>query len=473
MRSPDKTVRAFLSLLLPTLLHSAGVVRWPAMAIEDTRQKRVEEARLQEVAGRGSKTVRRRVPPFFYYALLLLVIVFFALIRFRLRDMPLERDEGEYAYAGQLILQGINPYHFVYTMKLPGTSGAYAAILAVFGQTPADIHTGLIFVNSGTALLVFLLGRRLFGPLAGVVAGGTYALLSTSPVVLGFAGHATHFVTLFAVAGVLLLLKALESNRTWLFFGSGLLLGLAFLMKQPGLSFLLFAGVYLVQCKAKPPLAWKGLAAGLGALILGSALPFSVTCLLMLRSGLFQKFWFWTFLYAREYGSDRTLAEALAHLLAPTFAEAIARVSVIVLFTALAVGTFLWSARARSQGFFTISFCAFSVLAVCPGFYFRSHYFILLFPAVSILLGMIVSGATEKLLTWRGSLAPAGVPLLLFLIAFSAAIFLQRKFLFHMTPLEACNSLYIEPSLIAQALDRIELRCPGRGRRTKQHTHQR
>ena len=26
--------------------------------------------------------------------------------------MPLERDEGEYAYAGQLILQGIPPYNF-------------------------------------------------------------------------------------------------------------------------------------------------------------------------------------------------------------------------------------------------------------------------------------------------------------------------------------------------------------------------
>ena len=41
-----------------------------------------------------------------------LVVIVFALviaIRIRLLRIPLERDEGEYAYAGQLMLQGILP----------------------------------------------------------------------------------------------------------------------------------------------------------------------------------------------------------------------------------------------------------------------------------------------------------------------------------------------------------------------------
>ncbi len=41
-----------------------------------------------------------------------LVVIVFALviaIRIRLLRIPLERDEGEYAYAGQLMLQGIPP----------------------------------------------------------------------------------------------------------------------------------------------------------------------------------------------------------------------------------------------------------------------------------------------------------------------------------------------------------------------------
>jgi len=36
-----------------------------------------------------------------------LTVLFVLAVRMRLRDMPLERDEGEYAYAGQLILQGV------------------------------------------------------------------------------------------------------------------------------------------------------------------------------------------------------------------------------------------------------------------------------------------------------------------------------------------------------------------------------
>src|ERR1017187_8471621 len=89
------------------------------------------------------------------YGLLLLVILFFALIHFHLRQCPLERDEGEYAYAGQLMLQGIPPYQLVYRMNLPGPLPAYSVVLPLFGQTPAGIHLGLLVVNAATTFLVF------------------------------------------------------------------------------------------------------------------------------------------------------------------------------------------------------------------------------------------------------------------------------------------------------------------------------
>jgi len=190
-----------------------------------------------------TKVVDRKLSSYLCLGLLVLVIVLFAGIRYRLRTMPLERDEGEYAYAGQLILQGIPPYQLAYNMKLPGTYAAYAAILAVFGQTPSGIHLGLILVSAATTLLVFFLGERLFGTLAGTVAAVSYALLSTGPWVLGLSAQATHFVVLPALAGILLLLEAIELKSAWRFFWSGVLLGLAFLMKQPGIVFALFAGV--------------------------------------------------------------------------------------------------------------------------------------------------------------------------------------------------------------------------------------
>jgi hypothetical protein len=134
-----------------------------------------------------TEATKRVIPSYVSYVVIALVMVSFSLIRLRLRDMPLERDEGEYAYAGQLILQGIAPYQLAYNMKLPGTYAACAVILAVFGQSAAGAHCGLLVVNSATILLVFLLAMRLFGSLAGAVAGASYGLLSSSEAVLGFA----------------------------------------------------------------------------------------------------------------------------------------------------------------------------------------------------------------------------------------------------------------------------------------------
>src|SRR4051794_21625289 len=91
------------------------------------------------------------------YALITLVLLLNCAIRFHLRNTPLERDEGEYAYAGQLMLQGIPPYKLAYNMKLPGTYAAYALILALFGQTPSGVHLGVLLINSVTVFLVFLL----------------------------------------------------------------------------------------------------------------------------------------------------------------------------------------------------------------------------------------------------------------------------------------------------------------------------
>src|SRR5512136_434514 len=193
-------------------------------------------------------TLRRHLA----WLLLALAVLFVLIVRVRLRDMPLERDEGEYAYAGQLILQGVPPYKEAYNMKLPGTYAAYAAIMAVFGQSPSGIRLGLALVNAAAIVLVFLLGRKLLDEAAGLAAAAAIALLSLSPSVLGLAGHATHFIVLAALSGTWVLLRALErpppnGPRTAILIGaSGLLFGLAFLMKQHGIFFGLFGAMYLL-----------------------------------------------------------------------------------------------------------------------------------------------------------------------------------------------------------------------------------
>ena len=157
-------------------------------------------------------------------ALLLLAVLFVAFVRIRLLATPLERDEGEFAYGGQLMLQGIPPYELFYNIKFPGIYAAYALCLFLFGQSASAIHFGLLLVNVAGIWLLYRLARRFLDVPGAVAAGASYAFLSTSPVVLGLAAHATHFVVAAALAGLLLLLRGEDSGKPVLFFCSGFLL---------------------------------------------------------------------------------------------------------------------------------------------------------------------------------------------------------------------------------------------------------
>jgi 4-amino-4-deoxy-L-arabinose transferase-like glycosyltransferase len=383
--------------------------------------------------------MRRSLP---YYLPLLLVIVFFSMIRWHFRYAPLERDEGEYAYAGQLMLHGIPPYTLLYSMKLPGTFAAYAAILLVFGQTARGVHLGLLVVNAATTFLMFLLGKRLFGPLAGLVAGSSYALLSTSPAVIGFAGHATHFVVLAAVIGILLLLRATQSQRPWLYFCSGLFLGLAFLMKQPGIMFAVFGGLYLVKAERQ---TWRDNRREFwrksALYVCGVVLPFAITCLLLALAGAFGNFWFWTVLYARQYATTLGLREGLdtLWLMLP---KAVLPVVMIWGLAGIGVTAIVWNRAARTQWFFLLTFLLCSAAAVCPGLYFRQHYFILLLPAVALLTGVAVGCGTASLKQHLRSRVWAVLPLLVFVGAFAGSLYLQRNYLFKAGPFIGSRIIY-------------------------------
>lgn len=400
------------------------------------------------------------------WGLLALILLFAAAVRLRLLGVPLERDEGEYAYAGQLILQGIPPYRLVYNMKLPGTYAAYAVVMALFGQSIGGIHLGLLLVNAATIVLEFILVRRLFGEYAGVVAAASYALLSVGQPVYGVFAHATHFVVLPALAGLLLLLRGLDSGRLRTFFLSGLLLGLGFVMKQHGLFFVLFGLVYLVwerlRAGARAPslagepareaaqaegggLGRRSLARRLGretaVFAIGAALPFGVTCLVLALAGVFDNFWFWTIRYAATYVTEQpwsvlmiVLSEALERVVAPT----------ALLWGTAGLGLVALVAGGADRGrrAFALGFLLFSCASVCPGLYFRQHYFVLLLPAVSLFAGLAVD-ALRRALAEAGRVAAA--PALagcLFLVVVLLTIAPQSKFLFAATPREASRATY-------------------------------
>ena len=91
----------------------------------------------------------------------------------------------------------------------------------------------------------------------------------------------------------------------------------------------------------------------------------------------------------------------------------------------------------------------FSFLAVCPGFYFRGHYFLLCLPAVAILAGAGFAGFSSglnKLLAWLfGHIQGFYSGLVVFLTGLAIvgfSLFQQRAYLFYNTPVETCRLIY-------------------------------
>lgn len=365
---------------------------------------------------------------FWPWLVVLAAILFVGIIRVRLLAIPLTRDEGEYAYAGQLILQGVPPYKLAYNMKLPGTYFADALGMAVFGQTIAGIHLTLLVVNSLTIVFVFLLGRRLFGNVAGVVACMSYAVMSLSPAVGGLATDANHFVVLFAVPGILLLLKANETGGLKTFCWSGLLLGLAFLMKQQGICFGLFGFVFLMWAAAlnreffSKRFAGKMLAFGTGLV-----LPYGVTCLLLAAVGVFERFWFWTVVYARAYEGEMPVRTGIRDYLLDHLQQTR---DLSIGFWTLTLAGLLAAACQRTYRkpmLFTVAFWLFSFLGTAAGFYFRGHYFILVLPAFALLVGMSVAALQSSWrLAWLADVFKS-LPAMAFGLVLSWMIFYQAQ----------------------------------------------
>jgi hypothetical protein len=389
---------------------------------------------------------------FSWCALALIVFGIVIAIRIRLMGIPLERDEGEYAYAGQLMLQGIPPYKLAYNMKFPGTYAAYAAIMSIFGETIAGIHLGLLLVNAATVALIFLLGRRLMNSTAGIAAATTYAVLSVSPSVLGLAAHATNFVMLPVLGGTLLILKLSESDRHAFerLFASGLLFGIGALMKQPALLFILFGAIYLLWNDVRQRLTSKKIL--LRNLIFGIAaiVPLTITILILWHAGVLDKFWFWTVRYAAKYGtflmgeiySGRWPLFRALQVSLKSITEAIGIGWVLAALAGLGLIFGLLDSKSRVSTTFLLGLLVFSALAVCQGFYFRPHYFIMILPAVSLLAGVAISKLSD-LLTGR-MIVVRLVPLFLLGTSLSLPILWEKKFFFGVSPVEACRMLYSE-----------------------------
>ncbi|MFH1538303.1 MAG: glycosyltransferase family 39 protein [bacterium] len=125
----------------------------------------------------------------------------------------------------------------------------YSQILYFVRQTFGESEANYRFVSIVFSLLsiyfVFLIGRRLFSPSAGLIAAALYAFAPVS-VVLGRNVQTDSTYLALLLAGLYLYLKARDDNNTKLMALSGLLFGFSFFTKQ--FAILLIPAVFAWEC---------------------------------------------------------------------------------------------------------------------------------------------------------------------------------------------------------------------------------
>jgi hypothetical protein len=155
-------------------------------------------------------------------------------------------------------------------------------------------------------------------------------------------------------------------------------------MKQQAAAFAAF-GLFFVLWKSRGE-GWRSVALKGAVFSAGAAAPYALLCAYLAANGVFANFWFWTVAYAGDYARLVPL-RLVPGILLKQAGEAINwNGGVWALAGAGAVIYFL-RGRDRDTKAFLGGFAAFSFLAVCPGFFFRSHYFIVMLPAVGLCAG--------------------------------------------------------------------------------------
>jgi 4-amino-4-deoxy-L-arabinose transferase-like glycosyltransferase len=106
-------------------------------------------------------------------------------LRAPLFDLPLERDEGEYAYIGWRLLAGDTPYLDWLDQKPPAIFVPYALAIATGEDPVVAIRLGAALFCAASVIALFALVRRLRGETEAWLAGALLAVLSADGAVQG------------------------------------------------------------------------------------------------------------------------------------------------------------------------------------------------------------------------------------------------------------------------------------------------
>ncbi len=337
-----------------------------------------------------------QLPPYTQYIVLGILALVYILIRKNFFEIPMERDEGIYAYFGRLVLDGAVPYRDFYEHRLPGIFYMYAVLVGIFGEFEG-LALGITMLNIGTLTFTYFFARRFFGSQPVAIAATIFsAVLALAPEISGFTRQSEHIVMIWAMGGLHFLLKGMEEDKWKYLLWSGVFMCLAMLTKPNGVFFILLGGFWLVAyyllerregIEASFFDKFKRTVAKAGIYSAGVFGIFGVICLLMLMQGVLGDMFYWSVTYSAGYVSRIDMSEGFAKYFMPTFKGVTAN---YMLFWIMAlIGTIAYIALPSKEANSTAKkialplfiFCSF--LTITPSYTFYGHYWIMFVPSIA------------------------------------------------------------------------------------------
>jgi hypothetical protein len=174
------------------------------------------------------------------WLILLLLAMTLILVRAPFLNVPLERDEGEYASFAWQMERGVMPYRDVITYISPGVFFLYHTASELFGYTIKGIRSFTVLYLLLTLGLFYYLARKLLGWQWAWLAGVIFIFLSTNPGTLSNMSQREIFALLPLMISFILLQKDLSGNRWYFAAGNGLVITLVCMIKPTAMVQLLF-----------------------------------------------------------------------------------------------------------------------------------------------------------------------------------------------------------------------------------------
>lgn len=320
-------------------------------------------------------------PRFFERALpwlgLVGVWVLACFLRYPIADIPLERDEGGYAYVAQHWMAGEVPYKDTFDLTLPGVYIAYAPLLRWVGTSATVLHWGTQVYSLGTLTLLFLLGWKLFNASTGVIAAALCAFHMGDQCVLGNAANREVFMILPLVGAMYTCIQARERQSFGWSFATGALSGAALIVKQPAVYDVAFYFLLLVWGSKRRWVLAVGMVLGMAAMLLPLIGYF-------LYAGALREFYDCTIAYGVSYAGRVALHKYPEHFWA-NFKRILGSCWPIYILAAAGMMPAQSARPEQRNRRLVMVWLFFSFLGVSTGGFFREHYFIQIVPAVALL----------------------------------------------------------------------------------------